>query len=284
MNRSLITARNIFSERCPEDRIELNGRSWGVRVIGTEGPVLLLIPGTLGRGDIFWQQMEALSDRARIVSVSYPDSGGISEWSADLLALLDSRNIREAAVLGSSLGGYLAQYLAARVPERITHLFAANTLHSVEGIAGRPPYALDLDAAPIDGLRAGFAKGLTAWAETHPDQTGLVDLLMGEVNGRILEPELRARLKALKNAPELPPLTLPIERIFTIEADDDPLIPPDMRTAVRARLSPATAYRFLWGGHFPYVVRPDDYTALLEEALGLKITGPDWGEGRERSR
>jgi pimeloyl-ACP methyl ester carboxylesterase len=72
--------------------------------------------------------------------------------------------------------------------------------------------------------------------------------------------------------------------VITIEADDDPLIPPEMRAAVRARLSPGTAYRFLSGGHFPYVARPADYTALLEQALGLDGTGPDWGTGAERAR
>lgn len=284
MNNTLIAARDAFAARLPEACMELNGRNWGVRMAGSASDALLLIPGTLGRGDIFWQQVEALSDRLRIVTVSYPDAGGIAEWSADLLLLLDRLEIDGVAVLGSSLGGYLAQYLAAEAPERVTRLIAANTLHSVAGIADRPPYALDLDNVPVADLRAGFAQGLGAWAEDHPDQEDLVDLLLGEVNGRIPEPELRMRLKALKTAPALPPVHLPPERILTIEADDDPLIPPEMRRAVRDRLSPAVAYRFLSGGHFPYVARPEEYTALLEQAMDLKPTGPDWGEGTERSR
>lgn len=283
MSNPLIEARDAFAERVPEARMDLNGRDWGVRVTG-DGPALLLIPGTLGRGDIFWQQIDALSDRLRIVAISYPQTGGVADWSADLLALLDRLDIGEASVLGSSLGGYLAQFLAGKAPERVTRLFAANTLHTATGIAERPPYSLDLDSVPIEGLRAGFAQGLNAWAESHPDQVDLVALLMGEVNGRILEPELRTRLKALKSAPELPPLDLPLERVFTIEADDDPLIPAEMRAAVRERLSPVVAYRFLSGGHFPYVARPADYTAMLEQAMGLVVTGPDWGSGGERSR
>ena len=108
-------------------------------------------------------------------------------------------------------------------------------------------------------------------------------LLLQEAGGRILEGELRARLNALKTAPELPPVPLAPNRIFTVEADDDPLIPPDMRVAVRERLQPGTAYRFLHGGHFPYVVRPDHYTSMLATMMTREQTGPAWGEGKERT-
>ena len=282
MTNALIAARDAFALAHPEQRAVFDGRDWGFRDIGS-GPCLLLIPGTLGRGDIFWQQIEALSDRLRIVAVSYPDRGGIADWADDLFALLDRLGIAQASVLGSSLGGYLAQFMAGTWPERVERLIAANTLHSVAGLAGRMPYALDLMAAPIDDLRAGFGNGLTVWRDTHPDQGDLVALLLQEAGGRILEGELRARLNALKTAPELPPVPLAPNRIFTVEADDDPLIPPDMRVAVRERLQPGTAYRFLHGGHFPYVVRPDHYTSMLATMMTREQTGPAWGEGKERT-
>jgi pimeloyl-ACP methyl ester carboxylesterase len=121
---------------------------------------------------------------------------------------------------------------------------------------------------------------LRAWAQAHPDQADLIDLLLAEVGGRIPEPELRRRLLGLKEGPLLPPCPLPPERITTIESDDDPLIPPPMRAAVRARLSPGVAYRFLSGGHFPYVARPALYTALLRERLGLAPRS-GWTAGAE---
>ena len=62
MSNPLITARDAFAAQFPERRIALNGRDWGYLEAG-QGPALLLIPGTLGRGDIFWQQIAALSDR-----------------------------------------------------------------------------------------------------------------------------------------------------------------------------------------------------------------------------
>jgi len=283
MSNSLIAARDTFAAENPERRILLNGRDWGYLDVG-QGPALILIPGTLGRGDIFWNQINALSDRLRIVAVTYPETGGVDDWARDLGRLMDHLGIDQATVLGSSLGGYLAQYFAGHAPDRVTRLVGANTLHSVIGMDTRMPYALDLQATPIDDLRAGFGGGLGAWREAHPEQSDLVDLLLQEVGGRIPEPELRNRLSALKDGPELPDLALSPDRIITIEADDDPLIPPEMRAAVRARLQPGVAYRFLSGGHFPYVARPEDYTALLEQVMGLNGTGPDWGTAAERAR
>lgn len=281
---SLIEARDRFGASHPEQRVAVNGREWGVVEAGTGGPALLLIPGTLGRADVFWQQIAALEGRARILAVSYPGSGGVPEWSDDLAVLCGRYGLSGVTVLGSSLGGYLAQYFAARHPELVTRLIAANTLTSVAGLDTRPPYSSDLDNGPIAELRAGFGVGLKAWAQAHPDQAELVELLLADAGGRILEPELRARLNALKRGPELPPLALPPAQIATIEGADDPLIPPAMRDAVRARLKPAIAYRFESGGHFPYIARPRLYVGLLEEQLGLPLTGEGWGGGAVRAR
>jgi maspardin len=274
----LIEERDEFAADFPENRVILNGRDWGMIDTGGDGPVLLLIPGTLGRADVFWKQIRALAGRVRIVALSYPDSRGVADWARDVVALLDQIGVERATVLGSSLGGYVAQYFAESYPLRINKLIAANTLHSVVGLDQLKPYSLDLEATPIEELRAGFSVGLKAWAKAHPDQGDLVDLLLTEASGRITEAELRARLVALKVGPELPPVSLDPANIVVIEADDDPLISAAMRAGVRARLLPGVTYRFTSGGHFPYIARSADYTALLEQVMGLTVNGLDWGQ------
>ena len=284
MSNALIADRDRFVAGHPERRVTIGGREWGYVEAGRSGPLLLLLPGTLGRGDVFWRVIEAVEDRARIVSVAYPSSGGVVEWSRDLAELCRMLALGNMTVLGSSLGGYLAQYFAATHPGLVERLIAANTFQSVADIAQRPQYKSDLDNEPIENLRVGFRNGLGAWAQAHPDQAELVELLLAEVAGRIPEPELRARLNALKRGPELPPLDLPPDRIATVEGADDPLVPLPMRDAVRARLNPSTAYRFESGGHFPYIARPALYLALVEEQLGLEVTGESWGDGPLRAR
>ncbi len=272
MSNPLITARDAFAVQYPEQRIPVNGREWGVLSLGGSGPALVLLPGTLGRGDIFWQQMEALKDRARVLALTYPVDGSLDDWCGDICALMTASGMERATVLGSSLGGYIAQYLAATRPERVARLVAANTLHSAAMVAQFPPYDSDLDAVPAAALVQGVIGSMEAWAGEEPEQANVAGLLQTEARERISGEELRARLKALKHAPELPGLSLPHEHIFTIESGDDRLIPPPVRDMVRARLDPVDSIVYKKGSHFPYLVRAADYTEMLAGILEKDAT------------
>ena len=284
MTNPFIESRNAFLAANPVEQTSFGPRQWGSIRVGDSGPALVLIPGTLGKAEIFWQQIEALKDRAQILALTYPDSHDIEEWSADLEILMDNAGFDRAHILGSSLGGYFVQYFAATRPQRCESIFAANTLSSTEFAVQAPPYALDLANTPIELIRKGFSDGMSKSAAADPSLAPLIGMLMEDVNGGIPEPNLRSRLMAIKYAPPLPRIELPADRVCAIEAVDDPLIPPPIREGVRAFTGPAVSYRFLKGGHFPYVVRPVDYTALLEERLGLIEDGAVWGKGEMRER
>jgi len=279
MAKTLIQRRDQFSTAYPEKRLRINGREWGMTRIGEDGPALVLIPGTLGRGDIFFQQMLALKLRARLLAVTYPSSGGIVDWAADIIGLIRAEGMQNAVVLGSSLGGYLAQYIAAIYPADISGLIAANTLVSVDGIDRMMPYALDLINTPIAPLRQGFSDGLKGWTGPDHPYAELAALLLAEVEGRIPEAELRARLNAMKMAPSLPKQSLTKRLISIVESGDDHLINPAMQMALKTTLPHGRCFTFDWGSHFPYVTRPDDYTAMLMEVLGLSKPGDHWPRG-----
>ncbi len=282
MNIRLLEMRNQFSRHIGERSHIINGRQWGVIDVGNTGPALLMLPGTLGRASIFWQQIEALKARARVISVSYPACHNLGSWAIDIVDLLARLDIRQVTVMGSSLGGYLAQYLASKYPDRIKRLIAANTLSSVMGLEQKQPYASDLAKMPITMLRNGFLQGLQEKEATQPDERELYSLLRSEVVGGISARHLRARLMVLKHAPPIPDIRISRENIVVIESEDDPLIAPVVQKGVREFLSPSVVYRFRTGGHFPYVMRPDVYLSILEEQLGLPTTGADWGGGKER--
>lgn len=264
MPNALITSRDRFCLAFPEGKTIVNTRAWGVVRAGDTGPALLLLPGTLGRGDIFWQQIDALRGRVRILALTYPETGGIIDWAQDIDRLLTDHGFSSVTVLGSSLGGYLAQYFTATYPQRVARLVAANTLASLDILAHSPPYNTDIDALSERDLMTGFTAKLQALKPVKPDLAGL---LLAEVEGRIPVRELRNRLKALQGGPELPAQTLEPDNIFTVESDDDQLIPEPVRRAVWAALKPARAYVFENGTHFPYVTQPQKYTAMLAEIL-----------------
>lgn len=280
----LVASRARFIARHPEQREQVRGRVWGVTSVAGPGPVLVLLPGTLGRGDVFWRVMSRLEGRARMLTVSYPATHDLDQWAGDLRVILRRYDVSGAHILGSSLGGYLAQYLAGQTPDLCASLIAANTLNSAAMVAQHPTYAGDLEHRPMAQIRGGFRAALTGWADAHPEQADLVALLLAECDGRIPARNMRARLLAMKHAPDLPAITLPSARVAVIEAEDDPLIPAPMRAAVRDSLRPAVTYRFRDGGHFPYVARPDDYAAALEDWLDLRAANAPapWGTGAER--
>ncbi len=132
MTNQLIAARDAFAAEHPEVRTNLNGRDWGVVDVG-DGPVLLLMPGTLGRGDIFWQQMLALKDRLKIIAVTYPESGGIAEWCSDLLALMDRLGVSRATVLARRWAGISRNIWQRRRRIVWNGSSGANTLCAVQG-------------------------------------------------------------------------------------------------------------------------------------------------------
>jgi len=279
MSTDHIAARDAFAAVHPEQRDRVNGREWGVIRAGADGPQLILLPGTLGRADIFWQQIDALRERAGILALSYPQMGGIADWSEDIAVFMDRFGLTQATVLGSSLGGYVAQFFAATYPDRVDRLIAANTLSSVAGLDRIPPYSHDLMKTPIDTLRAGFIAGVSAWAGDDPDRRALEAFLINEVKNRISADELRARLAALKSGPEQPQPSVDHARITVVESEDDQLIQKPVRDAVRAHLKPARTFRFAHGGHFPYIERPAAYTAMLAACLGLDQRDTPWPPG-----
>jgi len=285
MSNALIYQRDALAARFPEKPFIRQDRRWGLLDTGPVAagqgttPALLLLPGTLGRGDVFFHQIDALAPQIRVLAVSYPARGKLTAWLSDLTAIIEAQGLDKVAVLGTSLGGYIAQMLAATRPEKVSHLFAANTLPSVRELPHRRPFSLDLWRAPIADLRAGFGDTLVDWRASHPSEADLIDLLMAELNGRIPEPELRARMDVLKGADELPECPLPADDVTLIDAEDDPLIPLQWRQRLRGQLDAGAAFRFQTGGHFPYLAHPSQYTAVIRYRLGLDPRAPGWVRG-----
>jgi pimeloyl-ACP methyl ester carboxylesterase len=117
------------AESATKGQIVVDGRRLAWRTIGT-GPDLLLINGYAATGEdwdpaFLWQ----LGDSHRVIC---PDNRGLGDselgvgevsvegMAADLEALLDSLGIERLPVIGWSMGGFVAQSLAVRVPHRVS--------------------------------------------------------------------------------------------------------------------------------------------------------------------
>lgn len=116
--------------------VEVEGRRLAWRASG-DGPPLLLINGYAATG-ADWDPtfLGLLAERHRVIC---PDNRGIGDselgdgeltidgMAGDLEVLLDALGIDGAPVVAWSMGGFVAQRLAARAPERLTALVLIST-------------------------------------------------------------------------------------------------------------------------------------------------------------
>lgn len=256
-----------------ERAVRVDGLLW--KVIETRGrksgPILVMLPGTLGTAAIFREPIERLGASVRMVSVTYPLIDDIQRLADSLAALMDKLVIPQASVVGSSLGGFLAQHFAARHPQRLNRLILGNTL--CDPALTRPivqrQTVEDLRAAPATKHRDMVLTSVRSWPETEPAVKRLKALLI-DSGTRLLSPRaMKARVLAVQAAPAVPALAIPAARITIVDCEDDPLLPRAVQDDVVKRYPGAHHTRLKTGGHYPYIVRPDAYCALLERALGI---------------
>ncbi len=267
-----IAEANEFRARRPAEAVAVRGSVW--RVIDT-GPVpggasLLLCPGTLGNADIFRKVIEALASDIRVISVTYPMIGDFLRIADGAVALLDLLDAGRAHVLGSSLGGMLTQAIGARHPDRVGHLFVANSIATADAIraAGFPSEAEVLGATG-HALKSVVARGLVRWPEPRPEMAAIKRFLADELAHNFTGRAFKARLLVLSRVTEIPVAAAPPERLTILQSGDDQLVAPEVRRGVVARYPGAHVHTFDWGGHFPYVTRPDDYVGVIRHRLGL---------------
>ncbi len=128
-----------------------------------DAPALLLLH-SLGTDLRVWdEQAEALAARFRVIrpdlrghglSGTVPGPGAMDRMAGDVLAVMDALGVRRTHVGGLSIGGMVAQALAALAPDRVSSLLLCDTAIAI------PPLTFWRERAGI--VRA---RGMTAIAE-----------------------------------------------------------------------------------------------------------------------
>jgi 3-oxoadipate enol-lactonase len=145
-----------------------------------EGPPLVLING-LGFGRWGWfKQIPALSRHFRTIPFDARGERilkeGVSDLVADVVSLIDHLGIRKTHVLGSSLGGFVAQGLAIKRPDLVDRLVLVCTSYGRGGPGTMSPWALaDMIGLPSLSVERAVRRGLeTATSEAyrakHPEE------------------------------------------------------------------------------------------------------------------
>jgi len=140
-------------------RVRFDGVDWPYIDTGGSGPPLIMLPGSVGTCEMFFKQIASLSSAFRIISVSYPAEPDPVQLADGLAGLMDRLALKTASILGSSFGGYWAQFFALRHVERVDHLFLGNIFIAPDELFANPLFAPEL-------VRASTAQSLQAmWRE-----------------------------------------------------------------------------------------------------------------------
>ena len=132
-----------------------------------EGPPLLLIGG-LGFGRWAWfRQVPAFSRHFKTITFDARGErdldSGVTDLASDVVALLAHLGVGKTHVLGTSLGGFVAQELALMRPDLVDGLVLVGTSYGRGGPETMSPWALaDMIGLPSLNAERAVRKGLEA--------------------------------------------------------------------------------------------------------------------------
>lgn len=244
------------------------------RLDGPPGAPALVFSHALGTDLSIWDGvLAALGPRYRTLVYDQRGHGAsdvpkppyaMGALVTDLERLMDHFALKEAVVVGVSLGGLVAQGLAVKRLDLVRGLVLSNTAARIGGP--------DLWQRRIAEVREG---GLEAYAtgamqrilgprfKSHPDEPYLRGLLTGT------DPEGWAGCAAAIAGTDFYTTTASLRLpVLAIAGTNDGTTPPDL-VRETAELIPGHRFALMRGaGHLPMVEKPAEYAALLESFLG----------------
>jgi len=260
--------------------VKVNGITIHYEITG-QGEPLILIEGLGTATWLWWKQVPELAKHYRVIAY---DQRGVG-WSDkpdepytipmladDLAGLMDALKIKQAHVLGISLGGFVAQEFALKYPERVRRLILCST--SFGGTHATPPapdmvVALLTPVAGEDDLRERVALSLSpAYAATHPED---VDHM---VAARLDNPQpayaYRRQLMSAATWTSEGRLGQILAPTLILAGTADTIVPPG-NAELLATAIPHAEMRLLEGaGHLINVERTDEFSKEVREFLSWK--------------
>ena len=250
-------------------------------VRGQSDDTILLIMGLGGHASEWGEPFLArLSENYRVLcmdnrgigeSKSNADSWTMEDMAADACAVLDAAGVASAHVLGTSMGGMIAQIVAAAYPERVKRLILmATTYGGRESIPPAPEAAavlLPVSGMSIADMQRRSLRVLTGpgFADANPALIDELALLRERVptRGRVFKAQFacivasdRSQLVRGLRAPTL-----------VVHGEDDPLVQVENGKLLAARIPAQRFVLFENCGHFPHFERPVESAAVILEFL-----------------
>ncbi len=261
-----------FREQHPVQTMKIDGAWWEYLLTGEGEETLVFLHGMLGSVDVWWQQILALEGTYRILAVTYPAVPTLEGLTEGVWRLMAYYGIEKAAVIGSSMGGYLAQYMLSRYSEKWTHVVLGNTFPPNDHIARETRWQRRLlPLLPEWLIKRQMRRHIEEVIYPSSGYSETVRWVLLEQLQRMRKEDLLARYRCIIEPFSPPQLGEQAPPVLIIESDNDPLIPPSLRNLLKSTYPTAGVYTFHEAGHFPYLSHSDEYTRVLQRFLAGEI-------------
>jgi 3-oxoadipate enol-lactonase len=241
---------------------------------GTGPPVVFLHSGVCDRR--MWRaQAEVLGRTHRVIA---PDLRGFGETPVpaerfsnadDVFVLLDQCGVEQAAVVGSSMGGRVAQELAVTAPDRVSALVLLCPAHrDFPDTADSEAFETEEDRLLESGDVEGAVElNVATWLGPSADDD--TRALVREMQRRAFEVQLAA--DELDPGPELVKVAVDPARMdvptLVVGGELDLDVFRDGARHLADAIPGARLTMLPWAGHLPSLERPDDVTPLISAFL-----------------
>ncbi len=251
----------------PTKTIEVAGIKWQYLTYGNGDKTIVFAHGMGGAYNLWWQQMAYFKDHYRVLSYSLPEEiNNLEDASKGILKILEKEKIENFYLVGTSMGGYIAQYLTHKIPERIEKVVFSNTF---------PPNIL---IETKNKKKSEIIPWMPEILISYFGQKKLhSDIVPAANNSKLLEaflPSLPFSKKQFINRYYVvvdkfipTPCLYKIKRIpkLIIESDNDPLVEKSLRENLKETYPDASVFTFHNQGHFPYINDADKYNKVLDD-------------------
>jgi 3-oxoadipate enol-lactonase len=191
----------------------------------------------------------------------HPGDHGIEDHAGDLLGLLDALSIDKAVIVGLSVGGMIAQALAARAPQRVAVLVLSNTAPK---IGNDEVWNQRISGVETDGIAALSEGVLERWfsqrfREERPEELALWRAMLT----RTPVESYIALCKAIRDA-DLTAATAKLDvPTLCIGGSVDGSTPPETVKAMAESIAGARYAEIDGAGHLPGVEAPEATAAEI---------------------
>jgi maspardin len=253
----------------PTKSISVDGHTWNYFSGGEGKENILFLHGMAGGYDIWWQQIGALREKYHVITVTYPPVNSLQAMSDAVISILDAEHIQETHVIGSSLGGYFAQYLKTKYPERFRkavfgNTFPPNEIYRTKNATTAMIGAYLPEWLVMAAFRGNIRKSVVPASEFSPTVEAY---LLEQSYGGMSKAQFLARYHCVVDTFEPNPSLSQSHDILIIESNNDPLIFPELRQRLKQYYPGAKVYSFRGVGHFPYLNEPRTYNRVITEFL-----------------